>query len=218
MDDFSNPATGWPVTDERYVSAGYDNGEYVVRTRRLGYVYLFAAPTCSREQYFVDVDVRWVGDPGNSYGIIFGIKGNFEQYYLLEVNSELKQYRLLYRGPGGWSQLLPPLQTNSINSGGASNHLAVRRFDDSVRFVINGTTLYSWSDPNLSGSTRAGIMSWPDSHTLWSEARFDNFSITTPPWLLPDNGQDAGGSSVRLGQPVGGRQVNMPAPPPWAAP
>ena len=44
---------------------------------------------------------------------------------------------------------------------------------------MNGTTLGTWYDGAITGSTWVGLMSSPYGDVPVSDARFDNFSVTT---------------------------------------
>lgn len=179
IDNFSNPLSGWPIGEDDYVGFGYLNGEYQIHTKKAGFVYLFNSPSCDRKNYVVDVDARWVGVPGSGYGIVFGIVGDFDQYYLFDINTDYQMYRLLYRSPSGWETLISPTTSNSINSGIATNHLNVIRNNTLINLKVNGTTLSVLNDNRISDLTGAGIVSQPYDKEPNSDARFDNFSMGT---------------------------------------
>jgi uncharacterized repeat protein (TIGR01451 family) len=88
FDDFSNPATGWPVGDDDYVTYGYANGEYRVKTKQSGYFYLFRSPSCDRLNYFVQAEMYWVGTPGSSYGLIFDVTEDYGRDYIIDKKTQ----------------------------------------------------------------------------------------------------------------------------------
>jgi len=178
FDDFSNPASGWWVGEDSYVRAEYLSGEYRVLSKQAGYFYLFDAPTCNRENYVVELDARWSGTPGSSYGIIFGITSGFNQYYLFDMNTDYRQFRLYRRDPTGFTLIVPPTPSSAINGGTASNHMKATRNGSSITLEVNGTVLGTWSDSAISGLTGAGLVSSPYSNNPISDARFDNFRVT----------------------------------------
>ncbi len=177
FDDFSDPTSGWPVGEDGYVRSEYLNGEYRILTKQAGYLYLFKAPTCGRQDYVVEVDVRWVGSPGSSYGLVFGITANFDQYYLFDMNTDYRQFRLLRRDSGGFTAIVPPTGSMAINGGTANNHLRVTRNGGQMTLEVNGVVLGIWNDSAVVGATGAGIVSSPYSSNPSSDARFDNFSV-----------------------------------------
>jgi hypothetical protein len=178
-DDFSDPSSGWEAGEDKYVRFGYLNGEYQIVSKKSGYFYLFDSPSCERVNYIVEVDARWVGKTGNSYGIVFGISGNFDRYYLFEINTDYQMFRLLYHGEAGWDVIIAPENSGSVQSGNATNHLKVAREGNNIGLWINGVKERTVFDNRISGPTKAGIVSSPYSNRSTSDARFDNFSMIT---------------------------------------
>src|SRR5262249_14900221 len=128
FDDFSNPASGWPVTEDAYVRSEYLNGEYRVLTKQSGYFFLFRSPSCDHTSYSIEADARWQGGTGNSYGLIFGVTSGFNQYYVFDMNTDAQQFRLLRRNSGGgFATLVSATYSAAIHSGTASNHLKATR-------------------------------------------------------------------------------------------
>jgi len=180
FDDFSNTASGWAEEDVDYFSFGYLNGEYQIVTRKGSLTYLVSSPSCPREDYVVEVDARWVGVPGSEYGVVFGVVGDFYDFYLFLADAESKTYRLLYRGPRGWENLIYPTSASAIFSGNATNHFKVERNGTEIILEVNGSQLAVLHDSSITGLTGAGIavlqtyIEMPNS-----DSRFDNFSMRT---------------------------------------
>jgi uncharacterized repeat protein (TIGR01451 family) len=198
FDDFSNPASGWDVVDVSSVRTEYWNGEYRILTKRAGYIYVFQAPTCDRRNYVVEADARWVGTPGQSYGLGFGITADFSQYYVLDINTDYREFRLRRRDAGGFTTIVPSTYSAAINGGTASNHLKVTRNGDQITLEVNGTVLGTWTDGTITGLTGAGVVSSSYSTNPTSDARFDNFSVVS----LPGSGaaaQELGGAGAEVG-------------------
>lgn len=179
-DNFSNPVSGWPIGEDSLVRTEYLNGEYRILTKEAGYLYLFKAPTCNRHTYTVETDVRWNGTPANSYGLIFGVSGNFDHYFIFDINTDTQQYRLLRRTPGGLESIINPRTNSVINGGSATNHLKVTLKEDEILLEINGfliDTWYTWWGSPIPTQTNAGIVSSPYNNKPNSDARFDNFKL-----------------------------------------
>lgn len=181
FDDFSNPNSGWDVVDDDYEHTEYLNDEYRVITKKSGFFYIYLAPTCSHRNYIVEVDVRWATKPAHSYGIIFGVLGDFSQYYLFDMNTDFQEFRVLRKYPGGFSEVVPITFSSAINGGTSKNHLKVTRDGNQITLEINGTVLGTWSDGTIKGSTFTGIVTSPYDDEPISDARFDNFALTTLP-------------------------------------
>ena len=178
FDDFSDPNSGWAVGEDEDYRYEYFGGEYRALSKNDLYGYMFGAPTCARENYTVDVDARWVGAPGESYGILFGIIGNYDQFYLFDVNTDYQDYRLLRFDGNDYHSIVPQSHSISINSGTASNQLKITRNGYQITLEVNGSILGSWTDSNIAGETYTGIISTPYLGYPTSDARFDNFSVT----------------------------------------
>jgi hypothetical protein len=179
FDDFSDNTSGWPQINDPYVMAGYWNDMYLVHSKQAGYIYLFEAPHCHHQQYMVEVKARWSESnlEGSSYGLIFGITGDYESYYLFDLNPRWRQFRLLRRDPSGWSVVVPITGSSAINDTTSWNTLSAYLFGHSIGLEINGQTLGVWSIPEIKFATGSGIASAPYSNYPQSRAWFDDFKI-----------------------------------------
>ncbi len=181
LDTFQNPSSGWLVSNDTQLRTEYLNGEYRILGKMTGYVYLIKAPTCTRQNYSVEVDARWGGNSGTGYGLIFGLTDDFSQYYMVMVNTDYQDYSLYYRSPSGYAQITGDIYSPSILKGSASNHLKVMRIGSQIILEINGSTQGTWSDARISGLTNVGLMNAPYSDLANADARFDNFKVTLMP-------------------------------------
>ena len=180
FDDFSDPASGWPVGEDSYVRTEYLNGEYRVASKRGGYLYAFRSPTCSHENYIVETDVRWVGRPGSGYGLLFGITSDFSKYYLYYVNLDYDSFYLFLRTPSGFTQLNSGM-IPGLHKDGTPNHFKVTRIGDRMWLVGNGFEYLSWTDGASMGLTGVGLASSSYTNQPNPDARFDNFRVTALP-------------------------------------
>ena len=143
-----------------------------------GYLFVFHAPTCDLQDYVVEADARWAGNPGASYGLIFGIVGNFDWFYSFEVNTDSQEYALFRYGPGGWYVIAPSTYSPAIQTGTATNHLKVTRYVDAITLEANGSALGTWFDPTIVGETSVGLIVSSYDDRPNADARFDNFKVT----------------------------------------
>jgi len=169
----------WEVVDDSYVRSDYLNGEYRVLSKEIGYYYLFGAPTCARDNYTVEVDARWQGSSGYGYGLVFDLVGNYDYYYVFMVSSYYQRFSLSVRTPSGWVTIVPNTSSSTINWGMTSNHLGVTRDGDLITLYINNTPMGTWSDSTVTGQGGTGLVSNPYTDLATSDARFDNFSMTS---------------------------------------
>lgn len=175
-DDFSNPGSGWEIGEDDYVRTEYLDGEYRLLTKEAEYIYLYPAPSCARSNYVVEVDARWVGQPGFSYGIFFGLVGDYEQFYFVEINTDYSMVWVFRYGSDDFVELLHA-GTTAINQGGASNHITVTRDGEAIRVRVNDAPIYDWYDATILGLTGYGVLSSPYDDVPTSDARFDNFAV-----------------------------------------
>jgi hypothetical protein len=180
FDDFSNPDSGWYATEDETAKWEYLDGEYRILTKDDYFEFYYATPpTCGSENYSVEVDSRWFGEPGYSYGILFGIVGDLDQYYIFDVNTDAQDYGLWYFNGSEYIVLVPFSESEYVNPGNGSNHLKATKYKDQITLEINGFLLGTWTDYFLTGITYTAIISSPYDGIPYSDARFDNFSLTT---------------------------------------
>jgi len=175
FDNFSNPASGWPIGEDDDLRTEYLDGEYRTLTKNNRIMYPFAAPTCDRVNYVLEVDARWVGAPGASYGLIFGITGSPDEFYLFHMNTVFREYELLHFDDG--NKIVQRSFSDAINPGTAVNHLKVIRDGDQITLEVNGETLATVTDDKFSGMTGVGILTSPYRGEPTADARYDNFSV-----------------------------------------
>jgi len=140
-DDFSNPRSGWPVSDSDAVRYAYENGQYRI---------LFHDKEIWSGLTRGDVwnDSRLLGIEGHIFdgsgwwGLIFFIKDDWSHFYTVEINPHLQMYiSTEYSDATGWT-LLHYGESAAIRPGGAWNRLEVKEIDD-VTFgvTVNGAYL-----------------------------------------------------------------------------
>lgn len=175
-DDFSNPASEWYVGDDGYARFEYLHGEYRILSKDI-FDNHSDAPSCARDNYTVEVDARWVGISGESYGIVFGLTENLDEFYLFEVSPDYQDFAL-YRFDGyDYLTIIPYTYSPFINNGFSSNQIKITRNRYQITLGVNGIVLGTWTDANIIGETYAGIFSLAYIEDPISDARFDNFSI-----------------------------------------
>jgi hypothetical protein len=180
FDDFSDPSSGWGVGEDEDVRTEYLDGEYRILTKDDTYIYFYPAPTCDRENYVLEVDARWVGTPGLSYGLIFGMTGRTPaEMYIFDLNTDFGDYAL-YRFDDGY-EIVSPTVSPAINGGTASNHLKVTRNGNQITLEVNDVVLGTWVDGKFTGLTGVGIIANPYLGEPISDVRYDNFSVSSLP-------------------------------------
>jgi hypothetical protein len=182
FDDFSDSASGWPIISIPDLLTQYLNGEYRIRTDEENQFFPIPSPTCAHQYYEVEADIRWVGPPGESYGIMFGLTQDQSEYFLFAISTTTQSFELLHFSPGEYG-IYGPFPSTAINPGNGSNHLkAIVRNDPllgDVSLEINGVHVGDYFVPDFpAGSTSSGVFSRSRQFDPVSDARFDNFSVT----------------------------------------
>ena len=181
FDDFSSPSTGWYISEGETTKWEYLDGEYRIFIKdaiAINNFYHAGPHTCPRENYTVEVDARWVGEPGGSYGILFGIIGRVDTGYLFLVDTtETPSYTFERMERHVHHEIFTSPSTD-INSGNESNHLKVTRYGNEITLEINGIILGTWTDDS-SGAKYSAVIAVPKIEHSAFDVRFDNFSITT---------------------------------------
>jgi hypothetical protein len=105
------------------------------------------------------------------------------RYFLFDMNTDYRMYRILRRDPGGFTTCVPVTYAPAIHSGTAKNQIRVAREIDTFRtpvmlLSVNGTFLDGCAG-DLTGLTGVGLVTNPYSDQPISDARFDNFSVVS---------------------------------------
>jgi hypothetical protein len=169
LDDFSNPASGWPVEEDEIARLGYLNGEYQILVKPAGWV-VYAYNDFIDRDFTVEVDARPATHLVGSVGLIFSRTES--GYYLLEVSENW--FSLWRRDPGSWSPLIDWTQSSALHTGYQSNHLKVVRQGATIALYANNQLLATFTDNTYHG-TGVGMMS--DAFQDNFDGRFDNFKV-----------------------------------------
>ena len=173
-DDFGDPQSGWPVTDEADKRYGYVDGEYVIHLKQAQLGQGLAAPGFRCADCAIEVDGRFVSPVQDAYGIAFGITSDWDRYVFM-LRGEGK-YSLWKKRAGAWQALVPWTSSPYVNPGSMTNHLRVVRSGADIVMYANGWHLNTISDDTFTGSLRVGLYAEvyddPDM-----EVRFDNFAV-----------------------------------------
>jgi hypothetical protein len=180
FDYFDDPNSGWAVVDDDLVTLQYVNSEYRIFSKQAGYLFRPLAPFPGRDNYVVEVDVRFNAPPMDGlYGLVFGgVTQGLEviQYYLFAIEPGVQEFRLLRRETSGaFTTLVDSTPSAAIHPSTESNHLTAVRNGDQMTLAVNGTTLGTWTDSVITGPTYTGLALSPHSDSPQADARFDNF-------------------------------------------
>lgn len=177
FDDFNNPASGWFVGEDNTLLAEYMGGEYRVVVKKTNSSSIIDAPSCKRKNYTVEVDARWAGVMGVTYGLMLGTTESPRRFYTFEVNTASQDFTVYSYGPGGWD-LIVNQPAPVIHAGAGINHLKVTHQGGMFTPSINGFDFAPWADTTQQGEKGLGLIIISNPDDVNTEAHFDNFSVT----------------------------------------
>lgn len=175
-DNFSNPASGWPIYDQGDYYSNYVNGEYRILIRD-DYSWFAVTPGVSLEQndaYSITVDIRSpTSDQAYAtHGIILGIYPYFSQFYEFDIGPD-GYYSIYLFNQGYWYKQAEGY-SSAIHLGTATNHLRIDYHYNLLDVYVNGQLITQVYASGLYG--RAGLMSFSyDKGGV--DAYFDDFNI-----------------------------------------
>jgi hypothetical protein len=146
-DDFSDPLSGWEVSQESGGSAGYFDGAYRITLSVPNNAYWASAPGKVREFAFSVKALQASGDERNPYGLIFGYQDD-DNFYAFLVTAEGK-YTILRKDAGDWQVLQPWTPSGALKQGRLPNLLRVEVQGEEVRAYANGQVLTAAQAPGL---------------------------------------------------------------------
>ena len=173
-DDFSNPGSGWSVSDDGNRRYAYVSGEYQVLIKTInwysGLSSGFRCVDCA-----VELQGRIAGSEPGWLGILFGITDNWSEY-LFRINDS-QQYSLRMKGDAGWGDYLVDWTGSPhINPTQSWNRLRVERNGSSIALYANGGYLTTVYDGTYTGNLRVGLTA-SSRETVPVDFRFDNFAV-----------------------------------------
>jgi len=206
FDDFHDATSGWLVYDDANLTAGYVASEYRVLVKNTADGYLIKAPTCKRQNYIVETDVRWGGNSGSFAGLLFGMADDLGKYYAFVINTDYREFGLVYQTETGFDWVVPETYSPIVNTNYSSNHLKATRNGNQITLELNGSVLGTWTHAGPGNTTNVGIITTSFSDRPYADARYDNFSVTT----LPVNTSvEASGSINSMTTTPGWKGVNL---------
>ena len=171
-DDFSDPGSGWPISDDGNIRYEYLAGEYRIMVRNTSW-WTGARPGFKASDYVVAVDVRNAGNYG-SYGLLFGGSDDWSQFYGFDIDPD--GYYWLWKKDGDdWTTFDEGYSTH-INTGTATNRIKVKRDGSEISIYANGQFITSVIDSSLLGERHLGLITFAYDQP-GVDARFDNFAV-----------------------------------------
>ena len=140
IDNFSDPARGWPIAETTYWSYGYTSGEYRFYAKRSAFGAVSRGDKTGR--FIVEVDARQVSAVNGSFGIVFQIADDWSELYTFEIYPAEQQWALFVFMNNQW--YLRNYGTSSVvQPGHSTNRLRIAwvgqtGYADDYGFYVNG--------------------------------------------------------------------------------
>ena len=176
-DDFSNPASGWPVINRPEVNAGYLNGGYHIAIKQANFIERVYNPKVANlADVRVEVDATKTAGPDPSdFGIVCR-RIDADNQYLLRVSSSAT-YSILKRKAGVWTRLGSGASA-AVRRGNATNRLRADCVGSTLTLYVNGQMLLAVQDSDF-GTGAVGLAA-EDFDTPGTDILFDNFLARKP--------------------------------------
>jgi uncharacterized repeat protein (TIGR01451 family) len=177
-DNFSNPASGWPIAETTYWSYGYTGGEYRFYAKRSAFGAVSRGDQTGR--FIVEVDARQVSAVNGSLGIVFQVNDDWSHLFTFEIYPETQQWALFefignqwhLRAYGASSAIQPGQSTNRLRVAWAQQTVVT----DDYGLYVNGQQVFYLS--YITAPTpvrRVGLTATSDGAGF--DVRFDNYKF-----------------------------------------
>jgi predicted GH43/DUF377 family glycosyl hydrolase len=171
-DNFSNPGSGWPVSDNSQRKFGYVGGQYQIWVK-VPFTGWSVTPGAKATDFTAAVSARRASGSGGGYGIIFGINEDWREWYEFDIGPN--NYSIWKYDNGNWTTLRNWTASGHIKTGTNWNRLKVIRSGATISVYTNNQLLATISDGSFTGLRRIGLTA--GSSNVGLDARFDNFSL-----------------------------------------
>ena len=170
FDDFGNPDSGWPRSENPQWLVNYLTNEYRLMMKVAGVIAISPGFYCA--DCAIETDLRNpAGSPGY-YGVVHG-NTDYSRYYALFINES--GYYWLAKYSSGWHSLTGWIQSPFIFPGSATNHLRLEHQGSQIKAYINNNYVHTVTDSELAGLLRVGVIVGTSDPNC--DVRFDNFAV-----------------------------------------
>lgn len=203
-DNFSDPASGWPVGDDDNRTYAYADGQYQILVKTPSVVW-WATPGAKATDFTASVSAHRTSGAWGAYGILIGINEDWSQLYQFIV--EDTYFSIWKYDNGSWTALQDWTASGHINAGTAWNRLKAVRNGASIAVYANNQLLATVNDSSFTGLRRIGLVA-QSADDSGLDARFDDFALY--PASCGAGAASAAGVGFEMGEPGG---YGAPAPP-----
>ncbi len=150
QDDFSDPTTGWEISENDYGRSGYENGRYLVEARiEKEYFWGVAGINASDIRIEVDASVIATVQSGNdAFGVDCRIQENGDGYGF-RISSDGFVSIAKYVDTQGQT-LIDWIENSAVYTDGRTNHLTAICQGDHLQFLVNDINVAEVVDDTFS--------------------------------------------------------------------
>ncbi len=174
IDNFSNPNSGWPISDDSNRRYAYTNGEYQILVKN-AYHGWYVTPGAKATDFTASVSARRMSGTLGAYGILFGINEDWSQLYEVLIDANSYSIWLYDQYNYGWTALKNWTSSSYIATGTSRNRLKVVRNGSSISVYVNNHLLTTLVNGSFTGLRRIGFAA--ESDDVGADIRFDDFSM-----------------------------------------
>ncbi len=180
-DDFSDPASGWPVVDDDATSKQYSDGGYVVTMKKEN-IDSFTRSVNAEVlgDVRVEVDALRIGDASPwDIGLACRIDGmNVYQLSVYETNG-IRKFGIYRWTSGGYETLAEQIVEDNrvFREGKIANQFRAECVGGHLSLWINGEQVLEATDPEPLRAGKAGIVT---GYAKGVQVFFDNFAVYVP--------------------------------------
>jgi hypothetical protein len=176
FDDFSNPASGWPISQTSIGSWGYVNGQYRMQILTGGYTD-YAGNSLYASDFQAQVSAYSDTPTIDNYGLYFGLISGVGKYFF-DVSPNSGTFSLWRHDDvqNSWISVVGWTYSPAILTSTQTNLLKVTRSGSTITMYVNQQQLSQVVDSTL-GAGYVGLAT--ASAYANAEAFFDNFAFTS---------------------------------------
>lgn len=171
-DNFSDPGSGWPISDNSARRYAYVGGQYQIWVKNPNKGWS-ATPGAKATDFTASVSARRASGTTGGYGIIFGINEDWSQWYEFDIG--VNNYSIWKYDNGYAPALRNWTYSPAVATGTNWNRLKVVRQDSSISVYVNNQLLSTVTDGSFTDFRRIGLTA--GSGSVSNDVRFDNFSL-----------------------------------------
>jgi serine/threonine protein kinase len=176
-EDFSNPDSGWPISDGELGVYSYQPDGYRITVTTWNTA-LWASSIEIFDDASISVQARPTGDSDGYYGVLCRVSSVYDYYYfILNPNGSYsigkyknEEFGVMLRD--GWQA------HDAIKTGVQANRLRADCFADELRFYVNDILLVEITDADFSSGSAGFIVATLEDEFF--EVTFSNLLVTQP--------------------------------------